>query len=271
MKTNKPVAFVLASTDHGSMIVNRNDYHKVNDTAYGVGFQLLETSHFDPQEVSTVLALLSSRREFYGDGVVAIDCGANIGVHSLEWSKHMTGWGGLIAFEAQERIFYALAGNLAINNCFNARAIWAAVGESNGSIGVPIPDYTKPASFGSLEIQQRDGTEYIGQDINYKQTQVTNMIAIDNLKLQRCDLIKIDVEGMEEQVLTGAVNTIEKHCPQLVIEKIKSNEKNLEKWLEDRDYKLFQFGLNILAIHDSDPTLSKMQHEEDETTKESGE
>jgi FkbM family methyltransferase len=51
---------------------------------------------------------------------VAIDCGANIGTHTIEWAKKMTGWGAVIGIEAQERIFYALAGNIAINNCFNA-------------------------------------------------------------------------------------------------------------------------------------------------------
>ncbi|MGA8320591.1 MAG: hypothetical protein WB774_07170 [Xanthobacteraceae bacterium] len=38
-----------------------------------------------------------------------------------------------MAFEAQERIYYALAGNIAINNCFNARAINAAVSNRSGS------------------------------------------------------------------------------------------------------------------------------------------
>ena len=269
MKKNKPIAFVLAATNHGTMLVNRNDYHSNGDAAYGVGYQLLYNSSFDPEEVTTVLSLLNLRRQFYGDGVIALDCGANVGVHSLEWANHMTGWGGLIAFEAQERIFYALAGNLAINNCFNARAVWAAVGDGNGSIGVPIPDYTVPASFGSLEIHRTDRTENIGQEIDYNQTQQTTLIAIDSLKLPRVDLIKIDIEGMEEEALRGASNTIEKHSPQLVIERIKSNENNLKEWLEARAYKLFDFGLNILAIHASDPTLSKMNYEKDEAAEES--
>ena len=39
---------------------------------------------------------------YFGDGVMAIDCGANVGVHTLEWSRLMYGWGEVIAFEAQE-------------------------------------------------------------------------------------------------------------------------------------------------------------------------
>jgi FkbM family methyltransferase len=64
--------------------------------------------------------------------VVALDCGANIGVHSVEWARLMKDWGSVIAVEAQERVFYALAGNLTLQNCFNARAIWAAVSDTPG-------------------------------------------------------------------------------------------------------------------------------------------
>jgi hypothetical protein len=35
----RKIAFVLASTDHGALIVNRFDYHMVNATAgFGVGY-----------------------------------------------------------------------------------------------------------------------------------------------------------------------------------------------------------------------------------------
>jgi hypothetical protein len=48
----RPIAFIIASTNHGTLIVNRNDYRMVDkDRGYGVGFQLLSTSNFDPSEV----------------------------------------------------------------------------------------------------------------------------------------------------------------------------------------------------------------------------
>ena len=50
--------------------------------------------------------------------------------------------------------FYALAGNIAINNCFNARAINAAVSSTCGTMRIPSLDYRKPASFGSLELKR---------------------------------------------------------------------------------------------------------------------
>ena len=76
----RKLAFVLASSNHGTMIVNRLDYRMVDQTrGFGVGFQLLETASFDPQEVKLALDMLTLRRKHYGDGVIGIDCGAKIG------------------------------------------------------------------------------------------------------------------------------------------------------------------------------------------------
>jgi FkbM family methyltransferase len=44
---------------------------------------------------------------------VAVDVGANVGAFTVLWGRHIMGWGFVHAFECQERIFYALAGNIA--------------------------------------------------------------------------------------------------------------------------------------------------------------
>ena len=103
----RPSPFVLVASGHGTMIANVNDYRPATATEpgmYGVGSQLFLNSLFDPDEVSMTLQLLSLRRMHFGAGVVALDCGANIGVHTVEWARHMTGWGEVTAFEAQERV-----------------------------------------------------------------------------------------------------------------------------------------------------------------------
>lgn len=257
----RPIAFILSSSNHGSMLVNRFDYHQGQHGAYGVGFQILTTSCFDSEEINMVQTLLQTRRENFGDGVMAIDCGANIGAHTIEWAKTMYGWGEVIAFEAQERIFYALAGNITLNNCFNARALFAAVGEQDGEIDVPAPDYFRPASFGSLEIRKNQRNEFIGQEINYtpERCNKVKMMTIDSLQLKRLDLIEIDIEGMEMEALRGAEKAISAFKPQLLIEKIKSDENEILQFLAKYDYKIFPAGINILAIHQDDPALKNIK------------
>jgi FkbM family methyltransferase len=252
----RKLAFVLASSNHGTMIVNRLDYRMVDQTrGYGVGYQILENGCFDQGEVQLALDMLNFRRKHHGDGLIAIDCGANVGVHSVEWAKMMTGWGQVLSIEAQERIFYALAGNIAINNCFNAVVVHGAVSSESGVMQIPNPNYLVPSSFGSLELRQRDGNEFIGQNIDYTNLVNVRKVALDEFSLPRVDLIKIDVEGMEMEVLAGAARSIERHHPIMLIEKIKADATVLKMWLESRGYVIMEAGINLLVIHSTDKVL----------------
>ncbi|HEX3859087.1 MAG TPA: FkbM family methyltransferase [Pseudolabrys sp.] len=257
----RKLAFVLASSNHGTMIVNRMDYRMVApDRGYGVGFQILEGGAFDPTEVEMAVQLLEGRRRHHGDGVVAIDCGANIGVHTVEWATAMTGWGSVLAVEAQERVYYALAGNIAINNCFNAIAINAAVSSEAGSMKIPSPNYLTASSFGSLELRQSERNEFIGQASDYSAENTVDIqkMTIDMLNFPRVDLIKIDVEGMELEALDGGRKTIETCQPIILVESIKAGRDQLRAWLETQGYKVIEAGINLLAIHASDKTLGEI-------------
>jgi FkbM family methyltransferase len=237
------------------MIVNRLD-HLPPDI--GLGFKILETGAFDPHEIEITLSLLSLRRDHYGEGVVAIDCGANIGAYTVEWARKMHGWGKIIAVEAQERIYYALAGNIAINNCFNARAVWAAVSNHIGAMEIPTPDYQTPSSFGSLELRKREGHQYIGQPIDYSEGkgELVQTITIDSLGLRRIDLIKIDIEGMEIDALEGAARSLAEMHPILIVEQLKSDQAKLLSMLKPLGYRCFAFGIDLVCVHHFDPALS---------------
>jgi FkbM family methyltransferase len=171
--------------------------------------------------------------------------------------RHTTAWAHPI--EAQERIYYALAGNIAINNCFNARAIHGAVGATVGSLDIPVPDYSLPASFGSLELRQTKNSEFIGQTINPDRNQKVSMLTIDSLALTRLDFIKIDIEGMEMEALEGGRATIEQHKPVMLIESIKTDKAALLKFLSEHGYKTYPMGINIMAVHHTDPTQQHVQ------------
>ena len=89
----RPLPFVLASTNTGAMIVNHLDRNENAYGAYGVGYQYLQTASFDALEVGNVIELLKLRRQYFKDGVFALDCGANIGAHTISWAIHTTNWG----------------------------------------------------------------------------------------------------------------------------------------------------------------------------------
>jgi FkbM family methyltransferase len=178
--------------------------------------------------------------------VVAIDFGANFGVHTIEWAKGITRWGSVLAIGAQERVYYALAGNIAINNCFNAVALHAAVSDKP-SVMMISSGLFGASSFWQLELRKTQNT-FIDQPIDYSEARLVAVraVGIDSPNLPRIDFIKIDIEGMQMEALSGAAESIARSKPVLLIESINANATTLREWLSARDYQIFRFGTNSL-------------------------
>lgn len=243
------LSFGLFSSEHGALILNRNDFHHTsNGGIYGVGWQVMHKGAYDVEEIALVKAELLRLKELRGANLTVLDCGANIGIFSLEMARLLP-QGKVFAFEAQERIFYALCGNVALSNFENITAAYCAVGAQPGKIKVPRPNYSRPGSFGSLEINFSKNVEYIGQAVSYREEDMITapLISIDSLQFSNVDFIKIDVEGMEMDVLRGAKETLEKYHPSIYVEWIKTEKKLLETILLDLGYTLKTYGGNILA------------------------
>lgn len=51
----RPLPFILAATNNGSMIINHLDRHDTPQGSYGVGFQFLNYGSFDPEKLIFVL------------------------------------------------------------------------------------------------------------------------------------------------------------------------------------------------------------------------
>ncbi|KVC74413.1 methyltransferase FkbM [Burkholderia ubonensis] len=250
------ISYILASTKHGTLIVNRNDEnHSEEYGTYGVGWNILENGSFYNDDIELLNSILElKKRELNGKRpVVAIDCGANIGVHTIEFARALGNAGSVISIEAQRSVYYALCGNIAINNCFNVDARNVAVGGESGSLRIPFVDYHKKSSFGSLELVRSAGNENIGQQIDYDTGYDVPLITIDSLNQPDVDFIKIDVEGMEEAVIAGALGTLSASGPIMFIEKIKSNLGSMYQTLGDLKYDIHDIGPNILAVSRNDP------------------
>jgi hypothetical protein len=67
------------------------------------------------------------------------------------------------------------------------------------------------------------------------------------LKLERVDLLKIDAEGMEEDVLIGAFDLIAQHKPVMFIEFIKSDSEKLSHILSSAGYTVFYMPMKNLG------------------------
>ena len=137
-------------------------------------------------------------------GDVVVEAGANIGAHTVFFAKAVGDAGMVIAYEPLRFIHQMLCANIALNDLTNVHARHAALGESSGQIAVHTPDYRSESSFGSFSIGSGNETVLLE--------------TIDSLNLQTLRFIKIDVEGMEANVIRGAVQTIQRLRPILYLE-----------------------------------------------------
>jgi len=250
----------MVATDHGPMIVNCRDWEKAGEgMAVGVSVEMFSKTHYDADELGFLCNMLDLRHGHAGDGMLVIDGGANIGAYTLTLAKHLLGRGSVIAVEPQERMFYALAGNVAMNNLFNVKCINAAITSHSfgGSIAVPDLDYTQLRNYGGVTLSGERRTVAENKNFYWVPTMI-----IDSLKLERLDLLKLDIEGMEPDALIGARETLARCRPIVWAEHICCGEEVLTKQLTPRGYEVHAVGMNVIAFHHSDPMTKQVTFRE---------
>jgi FkbM family methyltransferase len=138
-----------------------------------------------------------------------IDCGANIGNHSV-YFLNFTDCNNLISIEGHDKIFDILKYNVDNNNIYKKK-----VNLINNLVGDKIDN----SYFINLEDENNCGVGYVNKEKGLQK----NMITIDSLKIDDLSLIKLDVENYEFQVLLGSVETIKKYRPVIIIELHETN------------------------------------------------
>lgn len=183
--------YLLRQGRHGMFLVNPRDRY--------VGRAMAEYGEFSEWEVAALLTLLKP-------GAIVIEAGANMGAITVPIARHLGRDGCVFAYEPQRLTFQQLCANLAVNELDNVVALWAACGRERGTITVPVLDPDIGCNVGGLDIRGHADGEAVAVE------------PIDALGIERCDLIKADVEGMERDVLAGARETIKRCRPHLYLE-----------------------------------------------------
>lgn len=204
----------LARTRDGYRLYNRNDIY--------IGKGLETYGEFGTLEMAMLTRLC-------GSGDVVIEVGANIGAHTVSLARHVGPGGAVIAIEPQRLVFQTLCANIALNSLRNVFAHWAAAGRNEGAIRVPEPDPGARNNFGGLSLAGAQGGITV------------QCLKLDRfLSLPRLQLIKIDVEGMEAEVIAGADGLIRRFRPLLYLENDRiDRSESLMRDLDHLGYDLY--------------------------------
>lgn len=141
------------------------------------------------------------------DGIaqpVIIDIGANIGAYAVPMGKKILARKGrLYAFEPQRMVFYQLCANLLSNNLTNCYARQMAIGDVDGHIEVPVLDILTEQNLGALSLDEEIRAQQNMLSSTISESDSVQIATLDTLNLPKANLIKIDVEGLELEVLKG--------------------------------------------------------------------
>jgi len=229
---------VLLSCDHGLMIVNRFDS---NHEGVGHGQWLLDHGNTSTVEAANCY---ESIKEF--SEPVIFDIGANIGTFTT-WMARAFPRGKVYAFEPQRVVFQMLSGNAAINNLYNVYTHNIGIGKENCKVEFEEPDYFDKCDFGTFSL-----VEKIVPPSKNKFIVSINTLDwfVEYHNIPKVHMLKIDVEGMDLDVLTGGTNTIKKQLPVIFIEHCDNRKTILEEikiFLDKFDYGYKFIGNNVLC------------------------
>lgn len=196
-----------------------------------------------------------------------LDVGANIGVHTLFLSDLVGKGGTVVAFEPYLPVLKKLKHHLSLNRINNVLVLPLAISNSPNKSKILNKEGSVNEGMASIFFKE---TELDGD----KKAQDVDVDTIDRIvqehKLSKISLIKMDIQGSEFNALQGAKTTLERWNPAIIFEYDQSWEDagvtfddakayldvlgysikgiNHEAIIEDVD---FQKHTEFIAIHDS--------------------
>ncbi len=206
---------VVAGRD-GLFLINRNDIY--------IGKSLEVYGEYAGLEGEMLMSLVQP-------GQTVIEVGANIGSHTVGLAKRVGPSGKVFAFEPQRACFALLQSQMALNQLHSVIAFNEGSGADECELWLPQIDYSGQGNFGGVSLQ-RSGS---GRQEKVKVRRLDDVFSDTPVHL-----IKIDVEGMEREVIEGARKLIESSKPNLYVENDRVEESAaLISLIQDYGYRLW--------------------------------
>ncbi|MEO9970802.1 MAG: FkbM family methyltransferase [Hyphomonadaceae bacterium] len=169
-------------------------------------------------------------------GGVFVDIGANAGLFSLGVLKHMSG-GTLIAAEPQPALCERLQDNLETLNVETANRpdihiYRGAIGAEVGELKLSVPEQLGQASARAI-----DGARMVPVPVR------PLLDILQELELDSVDVVKIDVEGFEDEVILPFIETAPARLwPKAIV----LEHCHRDRWGRDCEAALLAAGFNLV-------------------------
>jgi len=168
-----------------------------------------------------------------------IDVGANVGNHTIFYAKYT--WAKRIyPFEPNPKARNLLCRNIASNGDFRAsietEQMHLGIGSRTSRLELVRPDLNNLGATQLRPIQNESG-------------EAVDCRRLDDLQFEgHIAFIKIDVEGMEMDVLDGGDNIISKFRPIISIEISANHEAKFWEWVRSRRYQVISVFADYLHV-----------------------
>jgi FkbM family methyltransferase len=157
---------------------------------------------WEPEVVQAITAVVKP-------GMCIADIGAHIGYFTLLFAKCVGPSGQVVSFEPFPANFALLQKNIQINRLPNVQAFPVAVFSHSHELAISSPEGLP---------NPEDATTCPEDPSSQVRVPATTLDAFCLSSGLRLDFLKIDVEGAEYEVLTGAKETIARYHPKILIE-----------------------------------------------------
>ena len=188
--------------------------------------------------------------ELVKDKQTVIDIGAHVGITTVHWL--MAGFKHVECFEINPSHYECLLEN---TQEYADQISYHQIGCSNETKTLEAA-YRSPNNSGSFQMLD----EHVAATIPSEHKFTVNVTLLDEFAFDSVSLIKIDVEGWEYEVITGAMSTIREHRPILFVEyghgdhrksMHKYDDTKFQQMLQDLNYRELEVSGDAIFVPDS--------------------
>jgi FkbM family methyltransferase len=155
-----------------------------------LGYSVIRNGIFEPATVAMIRAMLP-------EGGVFVDLGANEGYFTVIGSRTVGPRGRVLAVEPQARLQAVIAANLELNHCGNVEVSSVAVSDTPGTRRLFL---TSEMATGGSGFQRATRYQLPSNEV----LAMTFGEILERYRLERCDLVKMDIEGAEWEAIFGS-------------------------------------------------------------------